>query len=34
VRIENGGTLAPGSFARVTVVASDAHDLDARLAPA
>ena len=34
VRIENGGPLAPGSFARVTVVASDAHDLDARLAPA
>jgi ribosomal protein S12 methylthiotransferase len=32
VRVEDGGDLAPGSFARVTVTASDAHDLVATLA--
>jgi len=32
VRIRDGAGLAPGTFARVVVTASDAHDLDARLA--
>jgi ribosomal protein S12 methylthiotransferase len=30
VRIEDGATLAPGSFARVVVTASEEHDLVAR----
>ena len=32
VRVEDGGGLVPGQFARVTVTASDAHDLRADLA--
>jgi ribosomal protein S12 methylthiotransferase len=32
VRIEDGASLAPGSFARVVVTHADAHDLRARLA--
>jgi ribosomal protein S12 methylthiotransferase len=33
VRIDDGGGLAPGSFARVTVAEADTHDLVAKLAP-
>jgi ribosomal protein S12 methylthiotransferase len=33
VRIEVAGALAPGAFARVTILGSDEHDLTARLAP-
>jgi ribosomal protein S12 methylthiotransferase len=32
VRIEDGGDLVPGSFARVVVTSADAHDLRARCA--
>jgi len=34
VRIDNGGALAPGSFARVLITASHEHDLVGRLAAA
>jgi ribosomal protein S12 methylthiotransferase len=33
VRVDDGGGLVPGQFVRVTVTASDAHDLAARRIP-
>jgi ribosomal protein S12 methylthiotransferase len=33
VRVDGGGALPVGEFARVTVDGADAHDLSARLAP-
>jgi ribosomal protein S12 methylthiotransferase len=32
VRIEDGAALVPGTFAQVTIIAADAHDLEARAA--
>ena len=32
VRVADGGKLAPGTFARVTVTGATAHDLDGVLA--
>jgi ribosomal protein S12 methylthiotransferase len=31
VQVDDGGTLAPGQFARVTITGSDEHDLQARV---